>query len=191
MPEDGLALQRAASFFVRLDRPAEAVPLLRRLLEPGTAVPDANRAWARRQLALALADGGDERRLAEALALVQADPEAGRVRDFVAAARPADRAEALRRLEASLASPPPTAEERFRLAKLYEAAGAADNAREASLEALTQDMHNPTYLAHHVELLLRAGRADEARPWLVRLEKLEPDSARVKSLRKAAEQAEP
>jgi tetratricopeptide (TPR) repeat protein len=190
-PDDGLVLQRAASFFVRLDRPAQAVPLLRRLIASGTDVPDANRAWARRQLALALAYDGDEQHHAEALALVQADAAAGRVRDFVAAARPAGRAAALRRLEASLAALPPTADERFRLARLYEAAGDADKAREHSLEALTQDMHNPTYLAHHIELLLRAGRADEARPWLARLEKLEPGSARVKAFRSAAEQAEP
>jgi tetratricopeptide (TPR) repeat protein len=185
-PQDGLALQRAASFFVRLYRPSEATPLLRRLLDPAVAVPDANRVWARRQLALAY--GGDDRQYAEAQALLKGesadDPAARRARDFVAATRPEGRAEALRRLESSLAALPATADERFRLAKLYEAAGEADKAREAVLEALTLDMQNPEYLAYHIDRLLRAERGDEARPWLGRLEKLEPASVRVREFRK-------
>ncbi len=188
-PDDGLVLQRAASFCVYLDRPAQAVPLLRRLLDPAVAVPDGNRLWARRQLALALAFDGDEAKSREAQELARTDPlgdAAGRrVRDFVEAARPTTRPEALRRLEESLKALPPTADELFRLARIYEAAGDAEKARQTMLEVLALDMHNPEYLAHHAAGLLRRGKKDEARPWVARLEKLEPASPRVKGFREA------
>ncbi len=186
-PDDGLVLQRAASFSVRMDRPAE--PLLRRLLDPAVALPESNRLWARRQLALALAFDGDEAKYREAQALAQSDPvndPAGRrVRDFVEAARPQTRPEALRRLEASLKPLPPTADELYRLARIYEAANETEKARQTMLDVLALDMHNPEYLAHHADSLLRRGKKDEARPWVARLERLEPDSPRVKSFQEA------
>jgi tetratricopeptide (TPR) repeat protein len=186
-PHDGLALQRAASFLLRLDRPAEAVPLLRQLLDPAVSVPAANRVWARRQLALALVDG-NEGATTEALALLAAeaatDPAAQRVRDFIAATGPDQRTAALARLETSLVRLPPTAGDWFRLARLYETAGQPDKARQASLEALILDIHNPEYLARHIDRLLQTGHPDEARPWLTRLEKQEPDSQRVRAFRK-------
>jgi tetratricopeptide (TPR) repeat protein len=188
-PDDGLVLQRAASFCVRLDRPAQAVPLLRRLLDPAVAVPDGNRLWARRQLALALAFDGDEASYRESQELARTDPvgdaAARRVRDFVEAARPTTRPEALRRLEASRKAAPPTADELFRLARVFEAANDVDRARQTMLDVLALDIHNPEYLAHHAAGLLRRGKKDEARPWVTRLERLEPDSPRVKGFREA------
>ncbi len=188
-PDDPLVLQRAASFCVRLDRPAQAVPLLRRLLDPAVAVPESNRRWARRQLALALAFDGDEGKYREAQQLLAAEPAADlaaqRARAFVEAARPQTRADALRRLEASRKALPPTVDELFRLACLYEADGDLDRARQTMLDVLALDVHNPEYLARHAAGLLRHGKKDEARPWVVRLEKLEPDSPRVKSFRAA------
>jgi tetratricopeptide (TPR) repeat protein len=152
-------------------------------------VPDGNRLWARRQLALALAFDGDETKYREAQELVRSepvgDPAARRVRDFVEAARPQTRPEALRRLEAFLKAVPPTADELFRLVRVYEAANDTDKARQTMLDLLALDLHNPEYLAHHAGNLLRHGKKDEARPWVRRLEKLEPDSPRVQSFRKA------
>jgi tetratricopeptide (TPR) repeat protein len=186
-PDDGQVIQRATSFFVRLDRPAQAVPLLRRLLDPAVAVPDGNRRWARRQLALALAFDGDEAKYREARELLQAepadDPVARRARDFVEAARPQTRADALRRLEASWKAVPPAVDELFRLARLYEAADDGEKARQTMLDVLALGVHNPEYLAHHAGSLLRRGKKDEARPWVVRLEKLEPGSPRVQRFR--------
>jgi tetratricopeptide (TPR) repeat protein len=184
-PDDGMAIQRAASFCVHFDRPAQAVPLLRRLLDPAVAVPDGNRLWARRQLALALAFDGDEANYREAEELVRSDPAGGRVRDFVEAARPQTRPDALLRLEASFKNLPPTADELFLLVRVYEAANDAEKARQTMLDVLALDLHNPEYLAHHAGSLLRRGKKDEARPWVLRLEKLEPDSPRVKAFREA------
>jgi tetratricopeptide (TPR) repeat protein len=189
-PDDGPVLQRAASFFVRLARPADSMPLLRRLLDPAVAVPDGNRLWARRQLALALAFDGGEDGYGEALALLRADPApasaAGRrVRDLVEAARPATRADALRRLEAGRRFLPPPADELFRMARAYEAGGDGEREREVLLDVLALDGQNPEYLAHHAGRLLERGKQDEARPWVTRLEKVEPGSPRVRSFRAA------
>jgi tetratricopeptide (TPR) repeat protein len=188
-PDDGLVLQRVASFCVRLDRPGEAVPLLRRLMDPAVAVPDGNRRWARRQLALALAFDGDEAKYGEAQDLLRTDgdddPAARRARDFLAAARPQTRADALRRLEASLKAVPSAADELFRLACVYEADNDWDRARQTMLDVLALDANNPEYLAHFTVSLLRRGKKDEARPWVVRLEKLEPGSPRVTKFREA------
>jgi Tfp pilus assembly protein PilF len=188
-PDDGLVLQRVASFCVRMDRGGEAVPLLRRLLDPAVKVPDGNRRWARRQLAVALAFDGDEAKYREAEDLLRADdaddPAARRARDFLAAARPQTRADALRRLEASLKAVPAAADELFRLACVYEADNDADRARQTMLDVLGLDANNPEYLARFAGSLLRRGKKDEARLWVVRLEKMEPGSPRVQRFREA------
>lgn len=187
--EDGLVLLRAASFFVRLDQPARSVPLLRKLLDVQVQVPEPSRLWARRQLALALAFDGDAEKYRQAQELVRQatseDVQGQRARDLVTAARPEGRAEALARIEASRKGAPLTADELYRLAQAYEAAGSLNRAREVMLEVLTLDGQGPGYLAHHIASLLRQGKWDEARPWVLRLEKLEPGSDRVRKFRVA------
>jgi uncharacterized protein HemY len=51
---------------------------------------------------------------------------------------------------------------------------------------LALDPKNPEYLAHHIERLLQQGRTDEARPWITRLQKLEPESPRVQRFKQSA-----
>jgi Tfp pilus assembly protein PilF len=187
-PNDGLVLQRGASFFVRLDSPHDSIPLLRRLLDPAIQVPSSSHVWARRQLALALAFAGDDAGYQEAEKLLRddiGDAAGQRTRDLVAATRSDGRAEALSRIEASRKLQPMTADELFRLAGLYEKVGDDEHARETMLDLLTLDMQNPEYLAHHIAALLRRRKVDEARPWLERLERLEGNSERAQAFRSA------
>jgi tetratricopeptide (TPR) repeat protein len=187
-PSDATTLRRAAAFELRRDRPAAAEPLLRRLLAPGVEAAPDDAAWARRRLAMVLAADGDDRKFAEAKELVadERDDAAGRrVRAFVEASRPDGRRAALRTLEESAKEAPPDAEESLRLARLYDEAGDWPAAQSRLHELVTADKLNPEYLAVYVAALLRHGERDAARPWVERLDGLEPGSARVKEFRAA------
>ncbi len=197
-PEDGLVLQRAAQFHLRLNQPARAEPLLRRMIASEANVAAGNQAWARRQLALLLAFGpspqpsppsGGEGRVRggydRALALLDdhSRPEKDtvfgrRARLLVHATRAGERSAALRQLEESGRIEPFTSEELLRLVQLYEMDGNEDAAHEKMLDLLGLDRDNPEYLAHHIDRLRRRGRNDEARPWIVRLHKLTANGRR-------------
>lgn len=189
-PDDVLVLQRAASFFVRLNRVEQAEPLLRRLL--ATDVPNVNQAWARRQLALLLAFSGGAEKYREALALL---PTKGhpkeeslldrRARLLVEGTRPEARRDMLRRLEETSKQHPFLPEELFCLARLYEAEKNTQAARERLLDLLALEPRNPEYLAHHIDRLLKQGRPAEAWPFLKRLQRLEPDSPRLQRFKRA------
>jgi tetratricopeptide (TPR) repeat protein len=189
-PYDFLVLQKAARFYLRTLLPGKAEPLLRALLDPTVFVPDEDLAWARRQMALVLSSRSDSSKVREALALLDKNrtpageaAEDQRTRALVLATQPDKRREALQTLERFQAGQLLTAGEQFRLAQVYEAANNWLKARELMLEALAVDGHNPAYLAHFIEALLRRGKKDEARSWVAQLEKLEPQSPRTKAFR--------
>jgi len=189
-PDDDLVLQRAARFYLRLNRSEQAEPLLRRMLAADANVLATNQAWARRQLALLLAFGplsaageGKERsgdaKYREALALLNENrrlKEDGvldrRARLLVQAIRTEKRTATLQLLEKSGRGSPFTAEELVCLVQLYEANDEANMANERMLDLLALDRNNPAYLTHHIDRLLQRGRKDDVRPWIVRLQKL-------------------
>jgi tetratricopeptide (TPR) repeat protein len=181
-PHDGAVLLRAAAFYVRLNRPAEAEPLLRAVFDPKAQVPDEYLGWPRRQLALILADQGDEGRrqageLLDANRLAGGDPTAdARARAFVGGVRAEERRAAIREIEATVTPSRPLApDELFRLARLYEADDDWDAARER-LEALLEpagDPDNPEYLMYLVRGLRRHDEGGEAGPYVRRLKRFE------------------
>jgi tetratricopeptide (TPR) repeat protein len=188
-PADGFALRRAAQFHLRLNRAAEAETLLRRMLAADAEVSAADQTWSRRQLALLLAFRTDAD-YRQALALLEDNPRRQeeavldrRARLLVQATHAEERHATLRLLAAASKIQPFTNEELFYLVQLYEADNDLDAAHERMLDLLGLDRNNPEYLAHHIDRLLRRGRKDEARTWIVRLQKLEPDSSRVQAFR--------
>jgi tetratricopeptide (TPR) repeat protein len=186
-PDDAATLVRVAAFDLRLNRAAAAETLLRRLLDSGRDASAADRAWARRELAMILAASGDGAKYDEASALLVPGPKAGaadrRARAFVLGARPEGRQEALRRLEAEAKAGPLPADEQFRLVQLCDAAGDWPQARDRIVGLLTRDKQNPEYLAYLIDGLFRHDQAEEAGPWVAKLEALEPGSERVKAFR--------
>jgi len=196
-PDDGATLIAAATFHLRLDHAGRAESLLRRLPGPGVEASAADLAWARRELAMVLAADGGDAKVDEAAAVLGAGPKPGedaaafrRARAFVLGARPEGREQALRLLEEAGKLGPLPPDEQFRQARMYDAAGDWPQAREQLVGVLTSDRRNPEYLAYLIDGLLRHDAADEAGPWIARLEGLEPGSARVKEYRARAKAAE-
>jgi tetratricopeptide (TPR) repeat protein len=188
-PEDVLVLRDAAAFFLRQNQPLQAEPLLRRLIGLSKTASE-NAAWARRQLALALARTGNERALTEALALLAQNarggrPSAGdqRVKAVVLAAQPRRRREAIRLVEELVKRRTGRPEDQFLLARLYEATGQWPRARARMLALLAEVGEQPLYLAHYADSLLRRGQPEDAQPWVARLAELEPGAWRTILLR--------
>ncbi|GEM_PF-2868542 len=186
-PDDGATLLRVAAFDLRLNRGAAAETVLRRLLKSGREVSSADRAWAQRELAMALASNGDDSKVEEASSLLVTEVKASaadrRARAFVRGARPEGRAEAIHLLEEEAKAAPLPADEQFRLVQFYDAAGDWTQARDRMVGLLTQDKQNPEYLAYLIDGLLRHDQSEEAGPWVARLETLEPGAERVKAFR--------
>jgi predicted Zn-dependent protease len=175
-PNDPLVVRAMVSFYGRLGQSAKAEPLLQKLLDPATQAPAATAAWARRELARALAARHDYRQFQKALALLGNGidgPEAAEdqlTRAQVLATQPAHRREALRLFE-GWANRQPTLppEVRLAMAELYTAAGDWPRARRHLLALVSSYTDNPVYLARYVRGLLSAGELEMAEVWLRRL----------------------
>ena len=137
-----------------------------------------------------LAADGDGAKYDEALSLLGPNPKPGedaaayrRAKAFVLGAQAENRGQSLRRLEeeGKLGSLP--RDEQFRLVRMYDAADAWPQARDQLLGLLTLDRRNPEYLAYLIDGLLRHDGADEAGPWIDKLEEMEPGATRVKEFR--------
>jgi predicted Zn-dependent protease len=188
-PQDTRTQREAARFYLRLGRWADAERVLVGLLAPGALLAEEELPEVRRALALVLSATGDGKSVARGLRLVEANRrEEGdtvadrRVAALVRGTLPAQRAAALRELDALPGGPATRAEERFLLACLYDQAGDWGRARLHLAAVLEQDGRNPAYLARMIDALLRRNKPGEASLWLAKLAEVEPASARVRSL---------
>jgi tetratricopeptide (TPR) repeat protein len=190
-PQDARVLRAVASFYLRKGDYAKAEPILHRLLAGEGKVPPAEQAWARRNLALAMAMSGDYGQSQKALALVEQNlkanpnsPEDQRTKAAVLVGQPGRRRDSIRTLESAFRRTPPTPQEQFLLGRLYEAERDWPKAREIYLELLRgKGRDNPAFLAYFLYTLLRNGEVEQAPPWLARLEKVEPEVPRTLELK--------
>jgi tetratricopeptide (TPR) repeat protein len=200
-PADSLLRRDLARFYLFHDQPEKALPHLRLLATPAALLPE-HAAWARRMLAtlpfqlvvLGRLAPDDRRPVGEAAALRLLQRNRLNDRETVADRRAralvvaADRTRlggALRLFEETLPQQPPTPDEQFRLAQLCALAGDSERAGGLMLGLLGEHPHNGQYLAGQVRLLIAQGDRPGARRWLERLEKVEPDTPRTRSLREA------
>ncbi len=208
-PDDFILLMNVADFCRRSEQPAQAVPFLRRLLEPATGAPAEFVFRARRLLALVLGSDGDPHHYQEALALLDRnvqgrgeEPADLRARALVLGSQPGQQVQALAIFEKSLQRPlspslpggrggegAPAPEEEFGLALLCEAAGDHLRAREILQGLLVTQPENPQLLARLGQLLVQQGELAQAQEYLQRLQKLEPATPRSRALQKALDQA--
>jgi tetratricopeptide (TPR) repeat protein len=201
-PANAILWHRLAQFYLDQDRPEDALPLLRSLASPASSLPGYT-PWARRMMALVPFQMAVLGRLPEgarwpvsektALWLLDQNRQEGkesvvdrRARALVIGIDPKRRMEAIELFEKTRSSGPLTLDERFRLAQLYELAGNRLRAGELMLGVLNENDHNPQFIAGQVRRLLAHDDRARARPWLLRLEKLEPDSPRTRALKKEA-----
>ncbi len=193
---DVAAFRSAACFYLRRNLPKNTEALLRSLLDrPGLKPTGAETAWARRALAVVLADGSDYARFREALRLVglaadgagkiseEVKPPAGE-RDDVLRARArvlasqggrAFRAGAVGLLEDLGRRGRLAPDDQFLLAQLHEARGDAGwpRARELLGGLAGGAGKRPQFLAHYAQSLLLRKDVAEAEQWISRLEQME------------------
>jgi tetratricopeptide (TPR) repeat protein len=187
-PDDAGAARAVAAFYIRRGDLKQAEPLLRRLADSPPRGGEWVSPWARRSLALVLAAGGDYRQSQDSLELLERNlregnaPEDQRAKALVLAVRPGGRRESIRTLEDSFARMRPTPDEEFLLARLYEADREWARADEHFLNLTAGKNPNPLYLAYYVRALLRNTDADQAKTWLIRLEKVEPAEKSARTL---------
>jgi len=141
---------------------------------------------ARRQLAEILTARGGEKRIDEALRLL--DPTKfkddrhglGRRRRAWLLCRRGGKENLLEArviYEDLVASPETCAEtDRVALAKLYEHEGRYQRAKDQLLELVTKEKPSTSYLQLYVEFLLRHNHLGEVKEWMTKLDKAEPDS---------------
>lgn len=198
---DPILIQRLAQFYVGLEEYEKAVKYLKPLAHPRSLAPKQQIHWARRQLALIEAryhamvsneqnpSLSQHQRVHKALQWLKLNWKKGqesvherRYRAFVLATLPERRSEALTMLEDSFSETALTAEERFRLAHLYNTYGERAQADQQFRALLSAEPRNARYLAGYIRQLIDEGAKREARHWLYRLQQLEPESARTRRL---------
>jgi Tfp pilus assembly protein PilF len=189
-PDDVTVLRNAAAFAMRRGQWSEAEPLLRRVVSGNVKAVDVDTAWARRQLALVLAMGSDYRRYGEALNLVgltlatdgtvsetapAASDDDRRIRARVLSVRPQKpaRLQAIALLEDLGQRQALTVDDRFLLARLYEADGAWPKARERFRDLLAEQGKNSVILAQYIRGLIRQDELTDAERGIDQLAQLE------------------
>ncbi|HEX8199037.1 MAG TPA: tetratricopeptide repeat protein, partial [Isosphaeraceae bacterium] len=189
-PDDLALLERVTSFYIQAQRPRQAEPLLRRMLDPKLGAPATALARTRRNLAIVLADRGTQPQFQEALALIEANLQGGtksdddlRVRATVLASQPARRREAIQIFEEIGRRREPSPADRLLLFGLYSDTGDWDRARTLMQALVAEHGDEPIYLVSFVGRLIERGDLAEAKPLVDKLEELEPAAYRAKELR--------
>jgi tetratricopeptide (TPR) repeat protein len=183
--------RQAADFYLRHNQFARAAPHLRKLLETGVDVPEADLLWARRNLAIGLAVSGGYPGFQEALALLDETTRAGKTtRDDLRAAavvlaqHPSRRADAIHLFEDLRTGAELSGTDLFLLAQLYEANRDWAKARPALLAVLAvPGGKTPAAVANVLRALLQHGETEPATALLTELEQLEPGTFRTVALR--------
>jgi tetratricopeptide (TPR) repeat protein len=176
-PSSGPVFRLVADYYLRNGQPQEAEPLLRRLRGGAVKVSAGDKAWANRNLALALGMRG---KLAEALKLLDENRrprgeavEDLRTRAVVLSVHAYRWPEAIPVLEDLRRRGPLAPDQEFLLARLYELSGNWRKANGQFLTLLAAHQGNRQYLLHYTRSLLGRGLTREAEFWLARLEKVE------------------
>ena len=183
-PDDAYVVRRVVEFFLKNRNPVEAEPHLRRIVTGELNVSDDDRTWARRSLAIVMGTRGGQRSLTEALALLDANRQAGRhssadtrARAIILASHPSadlqqEARDALQQLLADERTASP--EDRFLLAELLRRngnlAGAADELR----KALAAQPDEPRFISAYITVLLERREVSEAKLWVERLKSIAP-----------------
>jgi len=178
-PNDFLRLAIAADYYRNVEQSERAAYLYRRLLDPKVGAPAEIVAHAMRSLAL-LVEPEEGLKLLDEAGFHDVRDE--RFRWYLQGQTASQRKEAMGRLETSFKAIAPTVAERRMQAKLYEADGRKEQARDLLQKAAANNA-DPSLLADYIRVLLATDDAVSAEGQLARLERLETNSPRVVELR--------
>lgn len=182
-PQDANVVRAAADFYWRTQQPAKARELAERVLEGRVTAGDADRAWARRLLAVLLVGEGGATNLQKALALVEENLKADansitdlRLKGSLLAILPSrpeteESIAAFRKVVADSALP----DDQFILAQLYAKQGNWAACSAQMINLLASHGNDPRYLSFYVGQLLKRGEWVTAGDYLNRLERVAPN----------------
>ncbi len=183
-PQDAVVVRAAADFYCRTRKSALAEVQLNRIIEGKVRSPEADVFWARRELALIVANRGGYQNFQRARELIDKNLAAAeasvldrRARAIIDVSDPvrSRRKEGIHMLETMVQDQIATSEDRYELAQMYLAAG---NWIQASIQfrnLVASYSNEPRYLAAYVLVLLDHGEIINAELYLDRLETLSPD----------------
>ncbi len=183
-PQDPLIVRTVADFYCRTHKSALAEVQLNRIIDGKVPVPDADMFWARRELAVIVANRGGYHNFQKARELIDKNLAAAessvldqRVRAVINVSDPvhARHKEGIRMLETLVQDQTATAEDRYQLAQMYLAAGNWIQASIQFRDLVGSYSSEPRYLTAYVFVLLEHGEIINAELYLNRLEKISPD----------------
>ena len=183
-PQDPFVVRSVADFYCRTGKPVPAEALLRRIIDGKIKASDADVVWARRQLALVFAARGGYQNIQKARDLIEENLAAAdasvldrRVQASLDAVDPkrSQRDKAISTLESMLQEQAATAEDRFKLAQMYLAAGSWIKASSQLRNLVASHGEEPRYLAAYIMALMEHGETSNAEVYLDRLEKSYPN----------------
>jgi tetratricopeptide (TPR) repeat protein len=183
-PDDPLIVRAVADFYFRTRKPKQAEEQFARIIEHKVKCSESEVLWARRQLALLIADRGGYQNYQKARELMDqnlASPEVSlwdrRVSAVIDARDPlqAHRKEALAKYEQIVQDQSATPEDRYQLARMYLEAGKWIEASNQFRSLVASQGTEPRYLIAYIDALLDHGETNNAETQLERLQKLSPN----------------
>lgn len=187
-PQDPRIVRFVADFYCRSSKPVPAEALLRRIIDGKVESPDADKIWARRQLALIYAGRGGYQNIQKARDLIEENIAASagdaatlaldrRVEASLNASDPtqAVRDDAIAALETMRKDGTATPEDLFKLAQMYQTAGAWMKASDVYRSLVGAYGNEPRYMATYITALLAHGEISNAETYLERLESIFPN----------------
>jgi predicted Zn-dependent protease len=200
------AARSLASFLVRRGRLADARDELRAIISANASTADGDdtdarevTAWARRTLALLLAQSGGFRDVEEALALLGQNATDGKlsaedlaltINVLANRPEPASWRRAIDLLDELSRLQPLSNGQRVTRVQLLERCGRWDDARNELVAVVSRPPAPTAVLSLLVEKLIQHGERDAARNWLKKLSEREPDSTAVLVLQTRLAQAD-
>jgi tetratricopeptide (TPR) repeat protein len=183
-PDDPLTVHAVADFYFRAKQTKQAEEQLNRIIDRKVASPEGDVLWARRQLALMIANRGGYQNFQKARELVDknlAAPEVSlwdrRVSAVIDASDPLHSRgrEALSTFESIVQDQSATPDDHFELARMYLEAGNWIQASVQLRNLVASQGNEPRYLIAYVDALVEHGEMTNAEIYLERLEKLSPN----------------
>ena len=188
-PLDPQVVRRSVRLLLLLGKTQHAVDVLQQVAEKPLGLAKEDIAWARRNLAILGTVGRKPEDFAKGFELLkQNEKECGpliedmRARVILLAHQPpqpgmpSPRQQAIAVLEKIVPQTQATREDRFSLAKLYDAEKSWDKAEKLYRAVIDADPNNPAARTHYVRRLLQLGKLDKVALPLQDLQKLAPDA---------------